>query len=404
MILDYFDFINEKFEDLLLESLDDNYFFLSDKLSDILTSMVNSDSFSISKISDIYLSLDIEKSDLNMSYFDIGDDNQSINYLSGNVIKNKLKGLDIRLKRRKGFEEVPSGSIRIGRLTKKIIDLYNKKRNTNITFTESEIEQFVNAYKFNWEFENNKMDYMSLVSGASIGKWYSEENYSSESGTLGNSCMKYTDCSDFFDMYESNDVSLLILLTPDKLLQGRALVWTLSDGSKFMDRVYTTHDSDVDFFITWAKENKCSYKKLQDSKISEICNASNGFKPEMMKLEVNVYTTSYNNREYEKFPYMDTLKYYYWKEGKLRNWKDGSKYFIELQSTDGWCECLLCGNGGVSQCLNCEGSGLIECNECNGDIGIMDCVCSGSGNMNCTNCDGAGEDKCTRCGGFSYND
>ena len=40
----------------------------------------------------------------------------------------------------------------------------------------------------------------------------------------------------------------------DKIL-GRALLWKLRDGKRFMDRIYTANDSDVQLFKDYAKEN-----------------------------------------------------------------------------------------------------------------------------------------------------
>jgi hypothetical protein len=117
-----------------------------------------------------------------------------------------------------------------------------------------------------------------------------------------------------------------------------------------------------------------------------------------VKLEVKVYSTNFDNREYEKFPYMDTLKYYYWKEGIVRNYIAYSSPFVILQDTDGWCTCDDCHNDGIVDCEVCSGNGEIDCSECSEDTCDK---CDGSGYKECVDCSGAGHIKCGICGGFS---
>lgn len=372
-MLNYSNFILEGVEELILESIDNGLFVLSGQLCDILNDVVDSNK-DYSRIAKVFLDLDVTYHDkLAMSYFDVGSDNQSITYL--NPVKvNKIR-------KEKGWtisdaikNLMSKNSIRIGKLANKVIELHNKKFAQNLVFTPPEIEDFVNAYKAHWDFENNKMSNLKLVSGSIISYWYWENNYHSENGTLGNSCMRHDFCAEYLDIYtHSKNVSMLILLTPENKISGRAIIWELTDGSLFMDRVYTNDDSDVNLFIKWAELNNCAYKLEQNSRVGNIVKDG---KTSDLKLEVKVYSVDYDSRFDEKFPYMDTLKYFYWKEGVLRNWKDLNKTpFIFLEDAEGSFECPTCFGGfidcescysGVSDCERCEGVGQVKCPTCGG--------------------------------------
>jgi len=376
-VLPYSKFILEKYENIILESVDVLPFVLSNELHDIFDKMTESNK-KYSKLSQLYLMLDLSyHSKLNISYLDKGDDNQSIKFMDPAKAKKIL--IDNSWTIKDFFDNYESkNSIRIGKLTKKVIDLYNSKYEKDLSFTDSEIEDFVNAYKSYYDY--NKMDNFKVVGGSLINYWYVYENYQNNKGTLGNSCMRYVESNENLDMYNSSkNVKLLILVSPENRLSGRALLWDLVDGTKFMDRIYTNDDSDVRLFIQWAEENKYKYKFEQNSRLSAICVPENSYEPSsLVRMECQVYKTDFNNREYEKFPYMDTLKYYYWKEGVLRNFKKYTSYFVKLEDTDGWCDCVDCGNDGT-----------MECSECS------------DGWTTCVVCDGNTVVKCETCGGFS---
>jgi len=120
--------------------------------------------------------------------------------------------------------------------------------------TDSQLEEFVNSYKAT--FDSKDESDFKLVSGEEIRKWYLEDNYLEVKGQLGNSCMRYERCQKYLDIYVQNPevCSLLVLFDGDKV-KGRALVWELSDGSKYMDRIYTITDSDKVLFREWAEKN-----------------------------------------------------------------------------------------------------------------------------------------------------
>lgn len=76
----------------------------------------------------------------------------------------------------------------------------------------------------------------SFVKGEDIRKWYLVDNYHSTDGSLGNSCMRYTACQKYFDLYVETDIcQMFIVCDKDSgKLVGRCLVW----NNEYFDRVY----------------------------------------------------------------------------------------------------------------------------------------------------------------------
>jgi hypothetical protein len=138
--------------------------------------------------------------------------------------------------------------------------------------------------------------------------------------------------SDYFDIYCYNpkQCSLVILYSDDgqikdnlytsDTIKGRAILWTGElDGkpAKFMDRIYTTYDSDVDLFKQFAEKNGWWYKINQsmypDTKLT------NGGTVKVAKFTVNL-----NDGDWSYYPYMDTMCFLDTDTDTLHNDKDGS--------------------------------------------------------------------------------
>ena len=134
----------------------------------------------------------------------------------------------------------------IGRFVNRVSEKGGKK------LEPSEIEKFVNTYKSKFDSFKSGESRFEEVSGEVIKHWYSSNNYEEVKGQLGNSCMRNPRCQNFFNIYIQNPevCSLLILKSEedyDKIC-GRALVWKLSDGKTYMDRVYVIRDSDFQLY------------------------------------------------------------------------------------------------------------------------------------------------------------
>jgi hypothetical protein len=273
-----------------------------------------------------------------------------------------------------------------------------------VKFLDKDLEEFVNLYKATVDKMNDRFQYFESVKEQEIGHWYNYRNYYERSGSLGSSCMSNVN-PDYFDIYMSNpDVCELVILKSeedDSLIVGRALLWTLSDGKKFMDRIYTIKDSDVQLFRDWAKENGWYTKQYNSSSDSGRANAPDGTQVDLGKLTVNI-----KRGMYEAYPYLDTLKYFNPGKGTLSNVRGGGEEYI-LEDTSGelW-RCEYCGGSGMQTCGNCDGDGYWECGRCDGHGDVNCDECSGSGKVEgdegeeeCGSCGGSGKEECGRCEG-----
>lgn len=171
--------------------------------------------------------------------------------------------------------------IKIGRYVKKLSVKYNWG------FTDADIEKFVNLYKAAFNFDKVAKDKMQLVSGEDIRKWYLESRYESGGGSMNNSCMRYARCQSYLDIYVKNPevCQMLILKVDDDHISGRALVWKLKTGKLYMDRAYTSRDSDSNIFYDYAAKNGWDHFR-------------SGYKQMVVQL---------NNVDHDNYPYMDTF-------------------------------------------------------------------------------------------------
>jgi len=415
MISNYQEFLLERQETQLLELITEAVFLLSNDLSDIMEILATSSEYDVKRIASMFIDMDIEDLDTNMSYFDITDNNGLISFL--NPEKAEKVKREEGLSSSEVFNKLKGNKVRLGRLIRKVADVYIKHKGMKkdgalykrYKFTDEEIENFVNAFKSTYDFQKSGTGNFELVSGNDILYAYDESNYFSDKGTLGGSCMRHEECQGYFEMYTENDVELLVLWGPSKKVMGRALVWKLTNGKKFMDRVYYNRDSDLNLFIKYAEENKFLYKEENNSRANtKIMTPDDDYLEAVgMNLEVKVYSLRYSDKDNENFPYMDTFKYYYWREGKLRNWTDSSNYYVELEDTDGFVTCGECSGDGELDCETCDGRGNTECEDCDG-YGHTNCEkCDGEGSTDCEKCEATGwigDDGCTDCHGNGYID
>jgi len=319
-------------------------------------------------------------------------------------------------------------TIRTGRGVKALLS------KSDFKFTDVDIEQFVNKYKSAYDAMNDIFRKFELVSGDDIAHWYSYSNYEENKGTLGSSCMKAVN-SNYFDIYVENPdkCSLLILKGEDESkIKGRALIWKLdSPQVTFMDRVYTNNDSDIELFKQYAYIQGWYHKTYQNSSSDNTLVGKEGTKREG-DLVVNLKNA--NNGGYDRYPYLDTLKYFNTSSGKITTEEmRGHGDYITLEDTggrwvedscdhcggDGRVDCYECGGDGKTECgecysrsarrstgkvpcSDCDGDGEIDCSECDGkgQIDGEDCSdCDGKGKVDCSDCDGDGEVDCSECDG-----
>lgn len=181
--------------------------------------------------------------------------------------------------------------------------------------SDKEIENFVNLYKT----FSQKIDFkFKIVKGKEIRKYYYEGNHFKDSGSLGNSCMRYYSCQDYFDLYVDNQmISMLLMVSndngEDKIL-ARALLWNLDDV-KIMDRIYTIKD-DVYYHLMskWANDNGYYHKTFQNWQ--NTLSFTNGQKSCEIQISINL-----TKWDYSVYPYLDTFKWLNMKTGILSNYK-----------------------------------------------------------------------------------
>jgi hypothetical protein len=223
-------------------------------------------------------------------------------------------------------------SIKIGKLINKLFP--------NEYDPEKEIELFVDSVKIERKKILSVFKRFKIVTEKDIQKYYNYENYDTRAfggSSLGNSCMRYKQCENFIEFYAYNPgVSLVILMsddeTQDDRIMGRALLWDIAeiDGievkRKFLDRIYTIYKTDIHFYKEYAKRNGWLYKNEQSmSSTEDIVDPLDGTNKRRS------FKTTSTAKMTDEFPYMDTMKYFYYDENFLANTdKYGSEcYFLE---------------------------------------------------------------------------
>ena len=164
-----------------------------------------------------------------------------------------------------------------------------------------EFEDFQNFFKA----KVSEIDFR-IVEGSDITKYYNKENYYQETGTLGNSCMRYSTCESFFAIYE--DYAKMLVAFKDDKVAGRALIWEIN-GETYMDRVYTYVDYLYNAFIMYAEDHHWYHREdnslLSDGDDQNFVGPKDDYERSFYpSLELKI------NPGYEIFPYMDSFRYY----------------------------------------------------------------------------------------------
>ena len=319
-LFNYFDFLFES------DNSGKMRIFYSDQFRSLLKKISDNkstDNETARVISEQLLSSEAKKDILDTyTLIDITDKNDKISYVQTNRILR-----DSGLKDISGLQPRPDYKFwRQGRTPEFGIGRWVRRVFTDVIkspLTDPQIELFVNAYKSVYDSKDS-VD-LNVVEGEDIRDNYLESNYLLTLGQLGNSCMRYERCQSYLDIYVQNpEVCKLLVFKENGKVKGRALLWVLSDGRKYIDRIYTIQDSDKNIFKDWAKKN--GYDLTYDMTTTE----------ENMK--VNLKVTSFS-----KYPYMDTFEYYDDQNGILyENEPDMSDddEILKLKSTGGGYETI----------------------------------------------------------------
>jgi hypothetical protein len=249
------------------------------------------------------------------------DTNDKLSFVSDNQFQNKIKsGIDpLSL-----FSDT-NNKTTVGRVIRQILKDNGKE------YSDVDIAKFVDKFKAAWEkFKNKKenKEPFRLVSGEEIRFWYLSDTYCDDAkkgcGTLGKSCMIYEESQKYLDIYVENpNKCQLLILTSEEVgiecLKARALFWQ-TDRGPYLDRIYYTNSSEVEMMINWVKE------KFN-------CNLNSKMSIGKLKVELESETN-----EYEYYPYMDTLAYYYTVNKTLYSYEpsfDVKKELLYCQDTGG---------------------------------------------------------------------
>lgn len=238
------------------------------------------------------------------------NDPTKISYLSQDRIENIAKSeTDDYWTTSKRFACKPGGFV--GKILKDI--------------SPKEVENFASLYK---TFASKKDVEFKIVSGDDILKYYHHENYFNQRGSLGNSCMKSNSCQEYFDIYTKNPmISMLVMLTPNEKLLGRALLWQIGD-EKIMDRIYTIQDdTHLHHMTKWATDNGYIYKAYQKW---QTCQTFSDGKNEFER-KLSIKIDSWNH---DSYPYLDSFKWLDVKTGILTNFKPENFTLYDDNSDD----------------------------------------------------------------------
>lgn len=220
--------------------------------------------------------------------------------------------------------------IKVGRFIKRFL---TKSAFEEFGLKDTDVEKFVNYYKSYFNYDPEKL---IVVEGDDIKKYYLEDNYfrpdGCRYGTLWNSCMRQSERNKFMKLYSVNPVKMLVLLTDDGKVRARALLWDEikefdSDKVyKFMDRIYTVYDHDVDIFKKWASDNGYITKWEQNAKTELYIDIDGN--PERKHLYVIL-----ENHNLSYYPYLDTFKFYDCRKGRFSNSQSYNFDYVLVQSS-----------------------------------------------------------------------
>ena len=182
----------------------------------------------------------------------------------------------------------------------------------NLDFSDKEIQEFFSIFLRDDVALITEGVRFELVSGNLIKDYYLGDNYASESGNLGNSCMRHSNTQEYVAIYSKfpDKIHMLTLLTNEgNKVAGRAIVWTCfnaEDNSEitFMDRIYVNNSNHEEFFKFYAQKHGWWYKTYQTySNPDEFMVPCNGYTDSVEK-EITI-CLDIDGDEY--FPYLDTF-------------------------------------------------------------------------------------------------
>ena len=312
-----------KYEDFIIEGAAKGIqLYYSDKFRNILQFIYKKYNGTAERVAGVLLLQETGgQSNYPYSLIDITEKNDKVSFVQANRYLKVHPDGERPDKTNKYWSEGRTPEYAIGKFAQMVM------KNVDKEVPGAELELFVNAYRTEYDLaQKGDSHTFEVVKGEEIEKRYLESSFVDKSDYTGNdslygSCMRKSNCVGFFGIYiENPDVcELLVMLDKEGKTMGRALLWTLDDGKRYMDRVYCVDtNTNVGKFYDWGKTNKIEY--------------SYGLTP----VAPENATVEVKEKEYKYYPYMDTFKYYDTEEGALtKSVPTNTEYVLYLQSTQG---------------------------------------------------------------------
>jgi len=222
-------------------------------------------------------------------------------------------------------------SMKVGRFLRRFLNEYSIK---NYDINDVQIEKFVNAFK---SYFSRDESMLKVVEGEEILKYYREDSYHESDGRYGslwNSCMRQPERNKFMRLYSDNPdkIKMLVFFDEEGKIRSRALLWEdvrdhgdIEARYKFMDRIYSFYDHDVDFFKDWAIANGYISKWEQSARSERSFDLSG--RHSRMSLYVKL-----ENADQTYYPYLDTFKFYNEEKNRFSNSDSYGYDYVLVQS------------------------------------------------------------------------
>jgi hypothetical protein len=162
---------------------------------------------------------------------------------------------------------------------------------------ERDIDDFNNRYRLEGFKQLDSVD-VQIVKGHLIKHFYHDINYAGKSGNLSDSCMRYSHCQNYLNIYVENPslCSLAVIVDSRGKLQARSILWTI-EGQVYFDRIYSASD-----LIADKMRSEFLVKGYEDCyRTNRSLEIENYFNHKELNKSINL--------EFNKYPYMDSFKY-----------------------------------------------------------------------------------------------
>lgn len=258
--------------------------------------------------------INLIQKDCVVSYIGMGNQKDTFTFITADklledgYLSNCLTPDNFYIKIKNYKIEKNISEIKVGRFIRK---LFGNK------FSDVDIDIFVQKWKAYFSETDLKF---KILDNEYIPWAYSSRNYTQlgkYNSSLMSSCMNDVSFTKFYTEQCSKIVKVIVLINKidendfkKNHIFGRALLWELSNGEKFMDRIYNVFPENYIQFENYAKENNFLYQKssywIKGDEIKNNLTIS----VELDKdFDFMKFYFKYVDTGLKDFPYLDTLCY-----------------------------------------------------------------------------------------------